>query len=558
MTTPDSLLVFKVATDDWEFEQIHRLNYRTFVEEIPQHEPNPEGRLVDRFHEENTYIICQQGQRLVGMLALRGKRPFSLDAKLPNLDQYLPAGRTPIEVRLLAVLPEFRKTVVFTTLFEHAVKHCLAHGFDVAVISGTTRQARLYRHLGFIPFGPLVGTESAPYQPMLLTLEAFGGTLKRSAALRRAFPGDASEARMLNFLPGPVTPIPSVQTAFATVPVSHRGSSFLSRMATLREMLCRLTGAHDVQVLVGSGTLANEVVAAQLSLRETTGLVLSNGEFGERLAGIARRARLRFDWLRLPWGENFDLAQVTQFSARLPRGGWLWFVHHETSTGVLNPLDEFKTLSAGLGLHLCADCISSVGATSVDLRGVHLATATSSKGLAGYPGLSIVFHDYLPRPEPERLPGYLDLGHWATQHSVPHTHSSNLVNALAEAVRHVTPARMDRWLQNAAWLRRELRALDFTLVAPEAVAGPAVLTVDLGDRIAAAELGEELETRGIWLSYRSQYLLDRNWVQIALFSDPSPDDLGRLLGAFRAVCGRASTPGKPEAISAIPSRRQGG
>ena len=40
-------LVFKFATEDWEFEQIHRLNYKTFVEEIPQHEASPAHRLVD-------------------------------------------------------------------------------------------------------------------------------------------------------------------------------------------------------------------------------------------------------------------------------------------------------------------------------------------------------------------------------------------------------------------------------------------------------------------------------------------------------------------------------
>jgi aspartate aminotransferase-like enzyme/GNAT superfamily N-acetyltransferase len=553
-----SSLRFKVATDDQEFEQIHRLNYRTFVEEIPQHAPNPEGRLVDRFHEENTYLICQHGEQLIGMMAMRGKRPFSLDAKLPNLDQYLPAGRVPIEVRLLAVLPEYRKTVVFTSLFEHAVKFCLAHGFDVAVISGTTRQARLYRHLGFVPFGPLVGTESAPYQPMYLTLEAFGGTLERSPVLRKAFTGDAAEAHLLNFLPGPVTPFPSVRAAFATVPVSHRGNTFLTRMATLRESLCRLTGAHDAQVLVGSGTLANEVVAAQLSLRDATGLVLSNGEFGERLATLARRARLRFDWLRLPWGESFDLAQVNQFAARLPRGGWLWCVHHETSTGVVNPLEELKALSARFGLHLCADCISSIGAMPVDLRGVQLATGTSSKGLASYPGLGLVFHEYQPRPEPERLPSYLDLGHWAAQHSVPHTHSSNLVNALAEAVRRVTPQRMQRWQECAAWLRLQLRALGFALVAPESVASPALVTVDLGDRMSAAELGEELETRGIWISYRSQYLQERHWIQVALFSDPADEDLERLLAALRAVYGSPSRRAAPEGASADTSQHQAG
>ena len=50
----DSTLQFKIATEDWEFEAIHRLNYKTFVEEIPQHEQNAEERLVDKFHAENT------------------------------------------------------------------------------------------------------------------------------------------------------------------------------------------------------------------------------------------------------------------------------------------------------------------------------------------------------------------------------------------------------------------------------------------------------------------------------------------------------------------------
>ena len=85
------LLVFKSATEDWEFEEIHRLNYKTFVEEIPQHNPSPARRLVDRFHAENTYLICLCGHKLAGMLAVRGNRPFSLDQKLPNLDSLLPA-----------------------------------------------------------------------------------------------------------------------------------------------------------------------------------------------------------------------------------------------------------------------------------------------------------------------------------------------------------------------------------------------------------------------------------------------------------------------------------
>ena len=90
MITLENALRFKIASEDWEFEAIHRLNYKTFVEEIPQHARNPEQRLVDTFHAENTYAICLQGDRLVGMVTGRGNRPFSLDRKLPNLDALLP------------------------------------------------------------------------------------------------------------------------------------------------------------------------------------------------------------------------------------------------------------------------------------------------------------------------------------------------------------------------------------------------------------------------------------------------------------------------------------
>lgn len=538
MTTPATDLVFKIASEDWEFEQIHRLNYRTFVEEIPQHAPNPEGKLVDRFHAENVYMIALDGKSLVGMLAVRAQRPFSLDAKLPNLDQYLPAGRVPVEVRLLSVERAYRKTILFTQLFESVVRYCLREGYDLAVISGTTRQAKLYRHLGFVPFGPLVGSDNAQYQPMYLTLEAFGQTMEKSAALRSAFAEPVPENQVCNLLPGPVSVDLAVQQAHNAPPVSHRGKAFLAKMAEVRSGLCRLTRAQDVQVCVGSGSLANEMVAAQLSLLASTGLVISNGEFGERLAANARHARLRFDWLKLAWGEIFDLDKVRRVAERIPRGGWIWFVHHETSTGVLNPLGTLKELASNLGLHLCVDCISSIGVAPVDLQGVYLATMASGKGIGSYPGLSMVFHNHAPRPEPERLPGYLDLGHWATSDSVPHTHSSNLLDALGAALQRATPERMARISENAQWLRQRLREAGFNLVAPEIHSCAGITTIALPPTLSAAAIGEELEMRGYWLSYRSGYLLARNWIQIALLGDPSRSALERAIKVLRLVAGR--------------------
>lgn len=167
-----------------DFDAIHRLNYRTFVDEIPQHAPNESRRLVDRFHAENTYFICRADEQLVGMVCGRCARPFSLDQKIPEIDRRLPAHRKIVEVRLLSVEPDWRKTNVFVGLMTFLSRHYIDLGCDLAVISGTVRELKLYRRLGFEPFADRVGPATASYQPMYLTLNAFAlqSSWRRSAA----------------------------------------------------------------------------------------------------------------------------------------------------------------------------------------------------------------------------------------------------------------------------------------------------------------------------------------------------------------------------------------
>lgn len=166
-----SALTFKLASEPDEFEQIHRLNYQTFVEEIPQHQGNPGRRLVDAFDAENTYLIALHDRSVVGMLAARDRRPFSLDRKLPDLDAYLPDHRHLCEIRLLAIRPEWRNRDVLPGLLRFLAAYSQQRSYDLLIMSGTTRQARLYEHIGFVPFGPLVGSGDVQFQPMFLTLE---------------------------------------------------------------------------------------------------------------------------------------------------------------------------------------------------------------------------------------------------------------------------------------------------------------------------------------------------------------------------------------------------
>lgn len=526
-------LVFKFASEDWEFEQIHRLNYRTFVEEIPQHQPSPAHRLVDKFHAENTYLICLSGRKLAGMLAVRGHRPFSLDQKLARLDSYLPAGRRICEIRLLAVEKRFRGAQVLQGILALLWQHGIEKGYDLAIISGTTRQFKLYQHLGFVPFGPLVGTGDAQFQPMYITLETFEATARE---FLRSSPARAFQPGAVNFLPGPVAIRREVRRAFEQAPESHRSESFMKDFAATRQILRELAGAREVQLLLGSGTLANDAVGAQLSVEPGPGLVLSNGEFGERLIGAARRFGLDFRALEFDWGQPLDLGAVRAALAAAP-AAWLWCVHCETSTGVLNDVNALKTLGGEFEARLCLDAVSTIGTMPLDLRGVYLATGSSAKGLRAYPGLAMVFHHHEIAPQPTRLPRYLDLGYYAQQRGVPFTFSSNLLHALHAAIRHVDWERRFAGLAELSdFLRAQLAGLGFELVGADAVTSPAVVTIALPPEQNSVRLGGLIQEAGYLLSCNSEYLRRRNWIQVCLMGECTREKIVSLLNALKRIC----------------------
>jgi len=530
-------LVFKAATEDWEFEQIHRLNYKTFVEEIPQHKSSPAHRLVDKFHAENSYLICLSEQKIIGMLAVRGNRPFSLDQKVPELESHLPAGRRICEIRLLAIEKKFRGarggqvlSGILALLWQHGVEK----GYDLAIISGTMRQLRLYQHLGFVPFGPVVGTGEAQFQPMYVTLETFEVTARE---FLRSSPARSFHPSAVNFLPGPVTVRREVRRAFEQSPESHRAECFKTDFDATRRVLCELVRATHVQLLLGSGTLANDAVAAQLSLEGKRGLILSNGEFGLRLLDQARRFRLDFETLETDWGAAFDLESVRERLDAKPAPHWLWCAHCETSTSVLNDLDALKKLCAERGVKLCLDCISSIGTLPVDLTGVYLATCASGKGLRSYPGIAMVFHHHELKPATERLPRYLDLGYYVEQQGIPFTFSSNLLHALHAAVRRVDWAR--RFSDIAEWsasASARLTELGANLIGAEAIRSPAVITLGLPAELDAGKVGDAMQESGYLLSYNSDYLRRRNWIQICLMGECTQEKVVSLLNALNRTC----------------------
>jgi len=334
-----------------------------------------------------------------------------------------------------------------------------------------------------------------------------------------------------NFLAGPVAMTREVSAAFQSLPLSHREPAFLDMMSRTRAFLSSLVNASHTALLLGSGTLANDAVAAQLKCIDGPGLILSNGEFGERLIDHAKRWKLAFTAEEQNWGEPFQWRRVRR-CADERRPTWIWAVLSETSTGVLNPLGELLALSDSVGAELCLDAVSAVGLIPVDLQRVRFATAVSGKGLAALPGLAAVFHRGRLASS-EHIPRYLDLAAYEATNGVPFTHSSNLLAALDRALSQTCwPRKFERVRRESVTLRAALRNHGLPPLAAESDATPGIVTVALPSEVCAADVAIGLAEQGFQIAYQSRYLRQRNWLQICLMGEFDDAALALLPGTL--------------------------
>jgi aspartate aminotransferase-like enzyme len=518
--------VFKRAETRQEIEQIHRLNFRTFVNEIPQHPDTGSGVLVDKFHTKNAYLIVLREGRVVGMVSAHDQPPFSVADRLREPEVLDRPGTRPLEVRLLAIEPDERNSTMFFGLIWSLYEHARTNGYTHLFISGVAERVGLYERLGFVPLGPAVPCGSASFVPMMLTIGQLPLKIERVKRLWETHVGKVSDdaAESVCLLPGPVTTSAVVRTAFHQPPVYHRGPEFIRRFAALRRQLGEMVGGLRVAILNGSGTLGNEAVAATLAATpcEGRGLLLINGEFGERLARQAVRFGLQPRTLRWPWGKPWDLDQVGDALSREPAGSWVWGVHQESSTGVLNDLPGLVRVARRWGTRVCVDSISSLGAVPLDLSAVYLATGASGKSLGAYAGAALIFADAeaLRRLDRSRVPSYFDIVAALESEGPCYTFPSPTLAALEAALSaYATPeqarAAYARYADLGAYVRGQLRRVGLEPLAADEYASPVVTTfAPPGDETSTAFVAR-CRAWGFAIGGQSGYLAERRLVQIA-------------------------------------------
>ena len=177
--------------------------------------------------------------------------------------------------------------------------------------------------------------------------------------------------KYLLFTPGPVNVAQNVREAICKEDICHRETDFDCLLQSIENKLLKLFEIKNIAdyravVITGSGTAANESILSSV-VGDNNILILSNGEFGERLHNTSKIHNKNTFLLEFGWGKSLDLEKIEAYLKK-HEIDVVAMVHHETSSGMLNPLEKVGALSKANGAMFIVDCVSSAGAEVIDLE----------------------------------------------------------------------------------------------------------------------------------------------------------------------------------------------
>lgn len=197
------------------------------------------------------------------------------------------------------------------------------------------------------------------------------------------------------FTPGPLTTSRTVKQAMLR-DLGSRDHEFIALIADVRRRLVEVAAADpDVYTAVlmqGSGTFAIESVIGSVIPPTGRLLVLVNGAYGERIVKIAQRLGIDVGELRTPENMPVTVDALDALLAADEAVTHVAVVHCETTTGLMNPVEEVGAVAARYGRSLIVDAMSSFGAVPVDVAGwgVDYLISSANKCIEGVPGFAFV------------------------------------------------------------------------------------------------------------------------------------------------------------------------
>lgn len=306
--------------------------------------------------------------------------------------------------------------------------------------------------------------------------------------------GELLPPHRLMLTPGPSSMDPRVYRALATPLVGHLDPWFIEMMSDVQVLLRGVFQTENRTTFPISAAGSGGIEAAVLNPLEEgdEAIVCVNGTFSERMAVIAERTPAKVHRIEVPYGQTVDPEDVR----RAGKGRKIKFVgltHGETSSGVIQRLDDYRKVADELGALLVVDAVATLAGVplDVDRQRIDICFSGSQKALSAPPGMAPITvsaraEEVLRARKTKVQSWYFDLtttmNYWGKERTYHHTPPISLIYGMREACRLVLEeglqARWERHRQNQQALVAGLEAMGLELfVAKPADRLPTVTAV---------------------------------------------------------------------------------
>ena len=357
---------------------------------------------------------------------------------------------------------------------------------------------------------------------------------------------------MILLNPGPVNVSERVRQALLRPDICHRESEFTELLHRIQTKLLQafVPGAESdyvAVVITGSGTSAVEAALMSSLPHGRRILILNNGVYGERMSQIIGLHRLGVSELKYEWTVRPDPEKLLLALRQHPEAHVVGMVHHETTTGLLNPVHEIAEIVDNQNRVFVLDSVSALAGETLNIAKSHIymVTGTAGKCIQGFPGVSFVlvrkgFIEKM-RSYPKRS-WYLHLMHYIDQEgrgTIPFTPAVQVYyafdEALSELLEEGVANRVQRYKRMATMIRERMAKLGVKAVLPSDRQSNTITAYYLPDGVSYQSLHDRLKQQG-YVIYAGQGNLENKVFRVANMGAVSEAQFAGFLDAFEQVC----------------------
>lgn len=320
----------------------------------------------------------------------------------------------------------------------------------------------------------------------------------------------------------------------------------------LRHDLLAIAGLDEADyttvLLQGSGTYCVEATIGATVRPEDKLLILANGAYGKRMAQIADYYKLNYVLVSLGETELVTGEVARKALEANPGVTHLSMVHSETTTGLLNPIEEVAEVIRGRGITFIVDAMSSFAGVPIDIKGlgIDFLVSSANKCIQGVPGFGFIIakKDKMLATKGNARSLSLDIyAQWETMEKGHgkwrFTSPTHVVRAFYQAMQELKEeggieARHRRYVENHRTLVDGMRALGFQTLLSDDKQG-CIITSFLypSADFDFADFYNKLKSKG-FVIYPGK-ISDADTFRIGNIGDIFPSDIKALLEAIREV-----------------------